>query len=124
MSTGGAFKTTPTAGAMTTLRGIRRVMMCSLITSGSTTELSATDAWHRAVVDDAPDISIITQDCQSATVQTGQIHYLDTLNFKSGPRYWLASKPGASAYAGTAARAPCVPAARRPPCPLRSMATS
>ena len=23
------------------------VMMCSLITGGSTTELSATDAWHR-----------------------------------------------------------------------------
>ena len=26
--------------------------MCSLITGGSTTELSATDAWHRAVVGD------------------------------------------------------------------------
>ena len=28
------------------------VMMCSLITGGSTTELSATDAWHGAVVGD------------------------------------------------------------------------
>jgi hypothetical protein len=37
---------------MTTLRGIRVVMMCSLITGGSATELSATDAWHRAVVGD------------------------------------------------------------------------
>jgi hypothetical protein len=84
-----AWKSTPTAGAVTTLRGIRVVLTRSLITGGSTTELSATDAWHRAVVGDAPDISIITQDCQSATVHTGQIHwgsavltdaeYLDTL---------------------------------------------
>jgi hypothetical protein len=65
-------------------------MTRSLITGGSTTELSATDAWHRAVVGDALNISIITQDCQSATVQTGQIHPLDILNFKSGPRYGLA----------------------------------
>jgi hypothetical protein len=28
------------------------VMMCSLMTGGSTTELSATDAWRRAVVGD------------------------------------------------------------------------
>jgi hypothetical protein len=49
MSTGGAFKTTPTAGAVTTLRGMRLVI---LITGGSTTELSVTDAWRRAAAGD------------------------------------------------------------------------
>jgi hypothetical protein len=45
-STGGAFKMAPAAGAATTLRGIRVVMMRSLTTGGSTSGLSATGAWQ------------------------------------------------------------------------------
>ena len=50
MSTGGACKTMPVAGAVTALRLIFLgvVMRRSLATGGSTTELSATDAWAHA----------------------------------------------------------------------------
>jgi hypothetical protein len=52
----GALRTGPVAGAAMTFKLIRRCgdMGCSLeLTSGSTTELSATDAWHMAVVGDS-----------------------------------------------------------------------
>jgi hypothetical protein len=52
----GALRTGPVAGAAMTFKLIRRCgdMGCSLeLTSGSTTELSATDAWHMTFVGDS-----------------------------------------------------------------------
>jgi hypothetical protein len=77
---GGAFKTTPTAGAVTTLRGIRRVMTYRR----ERYRLSATDAWRRAVVGDAPDLSIITRIVLFLLVALGL--YLPLLLLRDGPR--------------------------------------
>jgi len=59
----GALTTGPVAGAAMTFKLIRRCgdMGCSLeLTGGSTTELSATDAWHMAVVGDSDNLHLST----------------------------------------------------------------